>query len=189
MKKKYRFFLAITAFSMKFLAAGPLFIADGPESALYQDGELGIEYRFIEEAKMCSQIGIFSLLEIPTSDEEQELARSSCVQLFMPVSLQKVWSEETKNRTMYGGVDTDINQGLITKINGFCEWLFQQRLARSLKPRVRVSYRITPYLDTPSPWGIGIESGAAFKKDWQVFYALGVWEESFYCYVELLRTW
>ena len=179
---------------MKFLAARSPVITDDQKPVPYWHNELGMEYQFIKEAKMCSQIGIFPLIEIPTSDEKHVLARSGCVQIFMPLSSQKVWREETKNRTMYGGVDTDVTQGLITKINVFFEWILNLNLSRYLMSRVRVFNRITPSLDRLESLEIGIERSAALKKDWQVVSTLGYsigysngmsWS---WC-VELLGTW
>jgi hypothetical protein len=73
----------------------------------YGDTELGVKFRFLQEAEFCPQVGVFPLLEIPTGHRQEGLG-SGHVQAFLPVWLQK---DLGHGWTVYGGGGYGINPG------------------------------------------------------------------------------
>jgi hypothetical protein len=86
----------------------------------YSDTELGVKYRFLEEADDIPQIGIFPLIEIPTGNESKQLG-SGRLQAYLPVWLQKSWGKITT----YGGAGFWYNPGGENRNWVFAGWEVQ----------------------------------------------------------------
>jgi hypothetical protein len=70
----------------------------GPYSVGYGDTELGVKYRFVEEADDHPQVAIFPLVELPTGNPDRGLGNGK-TELFLPLWLQKSYG----SWTTYGG--------------------------------------------------------------------------------------
>jgi hypothetical protein len=85
--------------------------------------ELGMKYRFIQEAKTTPMVGIFPLLEVPTGDAGRGLGTGH-LQTFLPVWIQKSWGAWTS----YGGGGYWINPGAGNRNFWLVGWLLQKDL-------------------------------------------------------------
>jgi len=71
------------------LLIGPGYVkADGDHQYGFMTAELGVKYRFINEDTNNFQVGIFPLLEIPTTSKES-IVGNNHLQTFLPVWIQK----------------------------------------------------------------------------------------------------
>lgn len=68
----------------------------------YGDTEVGAKFRFVQEAELRPQVGVYPLLVLPTGDESRGLGGGR-VQAFLPVWLQKSWGDPERPWTSYGG--------------------------------------------------------------------------------------
>jgi hypothetical protein len=93
----------------------------------FMTAELGIKYRFINDKTGNFQVGIFPLLEIPTTSK-QNLVGNSNLQTFLPVWIQKSWGKFTT----YGGTGYWINPGENNKNSVFAGWLAQYDFSETL---------------------------------------------------------
>ncbi len=93
----------------------------------YGDTELGVKYRFIEEAGDRPQVGVFPLVEIPTGSERRGLG-SGHTQFFLPVWVQKGLG----SWTTYGGGGYWVNPGPGNRNWWFTGWLIQRQVLPTL---------------------------------------------------------
>jgi hypothetical protein len=93
----------------------------------YGDTELGVKYRFFEEADSRPQIGVFPLVELPTGDSARGLG-SGHPQAFLPVWLQKSFG----SWMTYGGGGYWINRGTDNRNWWFTGWLIQRQVRPGL---------------------------------------------------------
>jgi hypothetical protein len=95
----------------------------------YGDTELGVKYRFIDEAKdgWMPQIGIFPLFEAPTGDASRGLGAGHAREFF-PVWLQKSFGQWLT----YGGGGYWHNPGAGNKDYWFMGWLLQRQITDEL---------------------------------------------------------
>ena len=89
----------------------------------YGDTEVGVKYRFVEEAIWRPQIGAFPQMELPTGDSERNLG-NGYTQLFLPLWIQKSWDLWTS----YGGGGYLVNPGAENLDWWFFGWLLQYQL-------------------------------------------------------------
>lgn len=97
------------------------------------DIELGAKYRFIQEANVRPQVGIFPLLELPTGRAHEALGNGH-LQAFLPVWLQKTW----ESWTIYGGGGYGINS-----FSGHQNWgFFGAVLQKQVLPNVLIGAEV-----------------------------------------------
>ncbi len=107
----------------------------------YGDTEMGIKYRFFEEAPHRPMVGVFPLVELPTGNSKRGLG-SGYFQFFFPVWIQK----SEGSWTSYGGSGYNINPGQGNR--NF--WLFGWEIQRDLSVHVTLGgelYGTTPTVD------------------------------------------
>lgn len=93
----------------------------------YGDTELGVKYRFIDEADDRPQVAIFPLVELPTGASARGLGAGH-TQLFLPVWVQKGLG----SWTTYGGGGYWVNPGPGNRNWWFAGWLVQKQVLPSL---------------------------------------------------------
>lgn len=91
------------------------------------DMELGLKFRFVQEAKERPQVGVFPHIEVPTGSLSRGLG-SGKLQLFLPVWAQKSWGPWKT----YGGGGYWINPGSGNKNYWSFGWEVQRDLSGSI---------------------------------------------------------
>lgn len=91
------------------------------------DTEVGVKYRFVEEAEGRPQIGIFPMIELPTGNERRGLGNGR-LWARIPVWVQKSWGPWTT----YGGGGYAINGARGARNYVFGGWLVQRDLGKRL---------------------------------------------------------
>jgi len=110
------------------LLAGPGYAKeDGMHTYGFMTAESGIKYRFINDKADDLQVGIFPLLEIPTTSKESILGNDH-LQAFLPLWIQKSWGKFTT----YGGAGYWINPGEDNQNSVFAGWLAQYDFTETL---------------------------------------------------------
>jgi hypothetical protein len=99
----------------------------GPTTHGLGDVELGVKYRFVQEARRRPMVGVFPLIECPTGSAARGLGAGHW-QLFLPVWLQKSWG----SWTTYGGGGYFINPGPDSESFWFFGWEVQKDLNKHL---------------------------------------------------------
>jgi hypothetical protein len=111
----------------------------GPTLYGFQDLELGVKYRFIQETDCQPMVGIFPVVHIPTGSTARGLG-SGEVQLFLPLWLQKAWGPWQT----YGGGGYWINPGTDNKNYWFFGWQVQRAVANWLTVGAEIFYQTPP---------------------------------------------
>jgi hypothetical protein len=101
----------------------------------FMTAELGAKYRFINDEENNFQVGVFPLLEIPTSSR-QSIVGNDHLQTFLPVWIQKSWGKFTT----YGGVGYWINSGEDNRNSVFAGWQAQYDFTKTLSLGGEVYY-------------------------------------------------
>ena len=93
----------------------------------FMTAEVGFKYRFINNEANDFQVGIFPLLEIPTTSTES-IVGNDHLQAFLPLWIQKSWGKFTT----YGGGGYWINSGQNNKNSVFVGWEAQYDFSQTL---------------------------------------------------------
>jgi hypothetical protein len=88
------------------------------------DIELGVKFRFVEEAEWRPQVGVFPLLNLPTGSKDRGLGAGKA-QALLPLWIQKSFGDWTT----YGGGGLRFASGGRAAVLG---WLLQRKLAKSV---------------------------------------------------------
>jgi len=91
------------------------------------DTELGVKYRFVEEAHGWPMIGVFPLLEVPTGSAARGLGTGD-LQVLVPVWIQRSWGPWTT----YGGGGYHINPGPGNQNCWYGGWELQRDFGKHL---------------------------------------------------------
>ncbi len=91
------------------------------------DVELGVKYRFVDEAPGRPQVGVFPMLELPTGDAARQLGNGR-LWARLPLWLQKSWGPWTT----YGGAGYAVNRAPGAESYWFAGWLVQRDLGGGL---------------------------------------------------------
>jgi hypothetical protein len=97
----------------------------GPTRFGAGDMELGVKYRFIQEAGKRPQIGIFPQLELPTGNVNRGLGNGQ-VYARLPLWVQKSWGPWTS----YGGGGGVVNRAPGMRSHALAGWLLQRDLGK-----------------------------------------------------------
>jgi hypothetical protein len=108
---------------------------DGEHKYGFMTAEAGFKYRFINDETNNFQVGIFPLLEIPTTSKEN-IVGNSHLKTFLPVWIQKSWGKFTT----YGGAGYWINSGENNKNSIFAGWQAQYDLTETLSLGEEIYY-------------------------------------------------
>ncbi len=115
---------------------------DAPEGGArqygYGDTELGIKYRFIDEAVGRPQVAVFPTVELPTGDGSRGLGTGH-TQVYLPVWIQKSMG----SWTTYGGGGYWVNPGAGNRNWWFTGWLIQKQVLPTLAIGAEI-YHETP---------------------------------------------
>ena len=101
--------------------------ATGGSAFGFGDIEVGIKYRFVDEASDRPQIGIFPMVELASGSARRGLGNGS-TWYRLPLWIQKTWGPWTS----YGGVGLDINHAPGMRDSTFGGWLLQRTLGSCL---------------------------------------------------------
>ena len=93
----------------------------------FMTAELGFKYRFINDEADNFQVGIFPLIEIPTTSRES-IVGNDHLQVFLPLWIQKSWGKFTT----YGGSGYLVNPGENNKNSVFIGWEAQYDFNKTL---------------------------------------------------------
>ena len=107
------------------------------------DIELGVKYRFVDEAPTRPQIGVFPMFELPTGDRVRGLGNGH-LWLRLPLWIQKSrgpW-------TTYGGAGVTINHAAGMKNAPFGGWLLQRQTTQRLTIGGEVFHQGAPSKDS-----------------------------------------
>jgi hypothetical protein len=133
------------------LVIGPGYAkADGDHQYGFMTAEAGFKYRFINDEANNFQVGIFPLIEIPTTSKES-IVGNNHLQAFLPVWVQKSWGKFTT----YGGAGYWINSGENGKNSVFAGWQAQYDITKTLSLGGEIYYKTPDTKDS--------ESDVAFK--------------------------
>jgi hypothetical protein len=99
----------------------------GPRNYGLGDIELGVKYRFIQEAEHRPMVGVFPMLEIPTGNPDRGLGNGRAWWR-LPLWLQKSWGPWTT----YGGAGYVINPASGARNYCFGGWLIQRDFGEKL---------------------------------------------------------
>jgi hypothetical protein len=91
------------------------------------DVELGVKYRFLQEAENRPQLGIFPMVELPTGNASRGLGNGQAW-FRIPLWIQKSWGPWTT----YGGGGWAVNHALGQRAHAFGGWLLQRELSERL---------------------------------------------------------
>jgi len=97
-----------------------------------------VKFRFIQETEHLPQVGIFTLLEIPSGSKSDGLG-SGQVQAFLPLWLQK----SVGDWTVYGGGGYGINPGVGNENWGFGGVVVQRQVTKDVLIGAEVYHRTT----------------------------------------------
>lgn len=111
----------------------------GPTLYGFQDLELGVKYRFIQETDNRPMVGTFPIVHIPTGSMARGLDNGDA-QLFLPLWLQKAWGPWQT----YGGGGYWINPGTDNKNYWFFGWQVQREIVKWLTVGAEVFHQTPP---------------------------------------------
>ena len=101
----------------------------------FMTAEVGFKYRFINDEASNFQVGIFPLLEIPTTSKES-IVGNDHLQTFLPLWIQKNWGKFTT----YGGAGYWISSGENNKNSVFVGWQAQYDFSETLSLGAELYY-------------------------------------------------
>lgn len=118
---------------------------DGNHQYGFMTAEVGLKYRFINDEENDFQVGIFPILELPTTSKESIIGNNH-LQTFLPLWIQKSWGKFTT----YGGAGYWINPGENNKNSVFVGWQAQYDFNKTLSLGGEVYYESPDTKDSSS---------------------------------------
>jgi hypothetical protein len=134
----------------------------------YGDTEIGLKYRFVQEADVLPMIGIFPLVEISTGDEDEGLGNGE-TQWFLPIWLQKDFGKWTT----YGGGGYWINPGPANKDYWFSGILLQYAFSDGSYLGGEIFYETADTVDGKDSLGFNVGGGLPLVNDFQLLFSAG----------------
>ena len=133
----------------------------------YAYTEIGMKYRFVQEADNMPQIGVFPIIEIPTI-KNNEFGNGK-TQIYLPVWMQKSWGKLTS----YGGAGYWINPGVNNKNWIFSGWEIQYDFSSLLTLGGELYYHTANTLDSKSVAGFNLGGFVNFSEEFHLLYSVG----------------
>ena len=132
------------------------------------DTELGVKYRFIQEADWRPQVGVFPLLELPTGDSKRGLGESR-TRIFLPFWLQKSWGPWTT----YGGGGYWLHPGPGNENYWFLGWLLQREIFKGLTVGAEVFHETRSEVGGTGHTGFNIGTIVDLSEDHHFLFSAG----------------
>lgn len=159
------------------------------ESTLYGPGdvELGVKYRFIQEAENRPMIGTFPLVHLPTGNSDRGLGNGSA-QVFLPLWLQKAWGPWQT----YGGGGYWINPGTDNRNFWFFGWQVQREIDKRLTIGAEIFNQTPSIKDGSYQTGFNIGAMINFTENHHFIFSGGtdIWGQNLFSYyAAYLWTW
>jgi len=117
----------------------------------FGDLELGIKYRFIQEAESVPMVGTFPIVLLPTGNKDNGLGGGE-TQVFLPLWIQKSWGPWTT----YGGGGYWINPGEGNKNWWFFGWLVQREITKQFTLGAEVFHKTISHEGGESSTGFNL---------------------------------
>ena len=151
------------------------------------DVELGLKYRFINEAPFMPQMGVFPLIEVPTGNVAKQLGAGN-VQLFLPLWLQKSWGVWTT----YGGAGYLVNITPDPLNSWFFGWEGHCNFSRFITIGAEIFSIIVPSESAGNEAAFNIGAIANFSDAHHFLFSIGrdlVGSNSLFVYTAYQLTW
>jgi hypothetical protein len=152
------------------------------------DIELGFKWRFLKQANLRPDVGIFPFLEVPSGDKERGLGNGH-PQLFLPL-----WLGGNKGPwTAYGGGGYWINPGSGNRNWWFTGGVLQRQINDKLYLGVELFHQTPDTTDGSSSTGFNVGGGLTVAGPYQILFSAGRNIENtsanrFSFYIALYRT-
>lgn len=140
----------------------------GKQTWGWQDIELGVKYRFVEETENTPMIGTFPIYHIPTGNADRGLGNGGA-QLFLPLWLQKSWG---KWQT-YGGGGYWINNGSGNKDFWYVGWQLQHEITEHLTLGGEIFHYTEQIIGQGPQTGFNIGGGWNFDEHNHIIFSAG----------------
>ena len=151
------------------------------------DIELGVKYRFVQEAGKRPQIGAFPMLELPTGSSRRGLGNGQ-VWARLPLWIQKSYGPWTT----YGGAGYQINHAPGMKDSLFAGWLVQRQLNKHVTLGTEVYHQESQAVGARQTTFIDAGGYYNFREDFSLLFMLGhtvAGERHTVGYLGLYWTW
>lgn len=132
------------------------------------DMELGIKFRFLHETDVLPQVGVFPIMEIPTSAKEKEI-RGGHTQVYLPVWLQKSWG----SWTTYGGYGWWRNPGEGQRNWSYTGWLLQRDISEQITVGGEIFRNTAPNLQERASSGFNLGAIVNFTEKHHLLISAG----------------
>lgn len=152
----------------------------------YPFTEFGVKYRFVKESKNVPEIGVFPIIEIPTTTDDRFDQEN--FQVYLPVWFQKSWNK----LTTYGGAGYWINPGTGNKNWIFTGWEVQYDISDFLTLGSEIYYHTAAKADDQAAAGFNIGGALNFTEHFHFIFSAGhsIVNESFITsYIGLYLTY
>ena len=133
----------------------------------YNNTEVGVKYRFIEESDNIPQIGIYPIFELPTTYNSE--FNNNKTEFYIPLWVQKSWN----NFTTYGGTGYWFNPGKNNKNWSFSGWELQYKFSGFLTLGGEMCYRTAPVTDSKSALAFNIGGFLNFTSTFHIIFSFG----------------
>lgn len=141
---------------------------DGSKEYGLDDMELGVKYRFIQEADWHPQVGTFPIVELPTGDSSRGLGEPR-IRVFIPLWLQKSWGPWTT----YGGGGYWHNPGTDNKNYWFFGWEVQREISKMLTLGAEVFHSTKKMNDGTDRTGFNIGAIVNLTEEHHILFSAG----------------
>jgi hypothetical protein len=134
----------------------------------FGDIELGVKYRFIQEANLLPQVGTFLIIDVPTGSKSKGLG-SGNVKTFIPIWLQKSWGPWTT----FGGGGYWINPGSDNKNYWFVGWVLQRDLSKTITLGAELFYTTPKMRRDTTETGFNVGGFFTFTEKHHLLFSAG----------------
>jgi hypothetical protein len=141
---------------------------DGSSHYGFGDFELGVKYRFIQEADWWPMVGAFPIVDLPTGRSSKGLG-SGHTKTFLPIWFQKSWGPWTS----YGGGGYWINPGSENKDYWFAGWEVQCQLSKSITLGGEVFYNTPTAKGEDGRTGFNVGTIVNFTDEHHLLFSTG----------------
>ncbi len=141
---------------------------DGEHQYGFMTAELGLKYRFINIKSDDFQVGIFPLLEIPTTSKET-IVGNDHLQVFLPIWIQK----KLGKFTTYGGTGYWINPGEDNRNFVFAGWQGQYDFSETFSLGGEIYYQSPDTKDGKSDVAFKVGGFINLNEENHILFSIG----------------